>query len=57
MENLVVSINDSIHRVYVLDGGGKSSPQLSLSDQMTQTIVVEKDAKADIVILIMPGAS
>ena len=57
MENLVVSINDSIHRVYVLDGGGKSSPQLSLSDQMTQTIVVEKDAKADIVILMMPGAS
>ena len=57
MENLVVSINDSIHRVYVLDGGGTSSPQLSLSDQMTQTIVVEKDAKADIVILIMPGAS
>ena len=57
MENLVVSINDSIHKVYVLDGGGKSSPQLSLSDQMTQTIVVEKDAKADIVILIMPGAS
>ena len=57
MENLVVSINDSIHRVYVLDGGGKSAPQLSLSDQMTQTIVVEKDAKADIVILIMPGAS
>ena len=41
----------------MLDGGGKSSPQLSLSDQMTQTIVVEKDAKADIVILIMPGAS
>ena len=57
MENLVVSINDSIHRVYVLDGGGTSSPQLSLSDQMTQTIVVEKDAKADIVILIMPGAN
>ena len=57
MENLVVSINDSIHRVYVLDGGGTSSPQLSLSDQMTQTIVLEKDAKADIVILIMPGAS
>ena len=57
MENLVVSINDSIHRVYVLDGGGTSSPQLSLSDQMTHTIVVEKDAKADIVILIMPGAS
>ena len=57
MENLVVSINDSIHRMYVLDGGGTSSPQLSLSDQMTQTIVVEKDAKADIVILIMPGAS
>ncbi len=57
MENLVVSINDSIHRVYVLDGGRTSSPQLSLSDQMTQTIVVEKDAKADIVILIMPGAS
>ena len=57
MENLVVSINDSIHRVYVLDGGGTSSPQLSPSDQMTQTIVVEKDAKADIVILIMPGAS
>ena len=57
MENLVVSINDSIHRVYVLDGSRTSSPQLSLSDQMTQTIVVEKDAKADIVILIMPGAS
>ena len=57
MENLVVSINDSIHRVYVLDGGRTPSPQLSLSDQMTQTIVVEKDAKADIVILIMPGAS
>ena len=57
MENLVVSINDSIHRVYVLAGGGTSSPQLSLSDQMPQTIVVEKDAKADIVILIMPGAS
>ena len=77
MENLVVSINNSIQRVYVLDGqrtccsddprlpvgrhplagGGMSSSQLSPSDWMTQTIVVEKDAKADIVILIMPGVS
>ena len=77
MENLVVSINNSIQRVYVLDGqwtccsddprlpvgrhplagGGMSSSQLSPSDRMTQTIVVEKDAKADIVILIMPGVS
>ncbi len=77
MENLFVSENNNVHRVYVLDGqrtccsddprlpvgrhplagGGTSSPQSSPSDRMEQTIVVERDARADVVILIMPGVS
>ena len=53
MEDLFVSVGNSIHRVYVLDG-----QRTFCSDgQVAQTIVVEKDAKVDIVILIMPGVS
>ena len=53
MEDLFVSVDNSIHRVYVLDG----QRTFGSDGQVAQTIVVEKDAKVDIVILIMPGVS
>ena len=48
-----------------LAGGGTSSPQSSSNDlptaicnkEIPQTIVVERDAKVDVVILIMPGVN
>lgn len=48
---------DRVHRIYVLrhtlDGGGTSS----LQSEIPQQIVVEGDARADVVLLIFPGIS
>ena len=43
-----------MHRVYVL--GGMSSPQSSTTT-IPQNIVVEKDARVDVVVLVFPGVS
>jgi Fe-S cluster assembly protein SufD len=49
-------IRNKEYRLYVLAGGGMSSPQSS-SMTIPQNIVVERDAKLDMVLLVMPGVS
>ena len=51
-------IRNKEYRLYVLDGHGTccSSPQSS-SMTIPQNIVVERDAKLDMVLLVMPGVS
>ena len=52
MEELIVTGCSRLHRIYVLDGHGTA-------DAMTvpQHIVVERDARMDIVVLVFPGVS
>lgn len=51
-----ITRGDKVHRVYVLDG--MSSPQSSHYDQeLPQQIVVEGDARVDVVVLVFPGVS
>ena len=57
-----ITRGDKVHRVYVLDG--MSSPQSShydhsveYVDKIPQNIVVEKDARIDVVVLVFPGVS
>ena len=49
-------IRNKEYRLYVLAGGGMSSPQSS-SMTIPQNIVVERDAKLDMVLLVMPGVN
>ena len=51
-------IRNKEYRLYVLDGHGTccSSPQSS-SMNIPQNIIVERDAKLDMVLLVMPGVS
>ena len=49
-------IRNKEYRLYVLAGGGMSSPQSS-SMTIPQNIVVERGAKLDMVLLVMPGVS
>ena len=46
MEEMIVKSNDAVRKVYVIDGTGPA-----------QSVVVERDAKYEIVVLIMPGVS
>ena len=62
MGEMHITRGDKVHRVYVL--GGMSSPQSShydhsveYVDQIPQNIVVEGDAKVDVVVLVFPGVS
>lgn len=56
MEKLTVTCCSKVHRIYVLGGRGTccSDPQSSTTT-IPQHIVVEKDAKVDVVVLVMPG--
>ena len=49
-------IRNKEYRLYVLAGGGMSSPQSS-SMTIPQNIVVERDAKLDLIVLVLPGVS
>jgi Fe-S cluster assembly protein SufD len=49
-------IRNKEYRLYVLAGGSMSSPQSS-SMTIPQNIVVERDSKLDMVLLVMPGVS
>lgn len=49
-----ITRGDKVHRVYVL--GGMSSPQSSTTT-IPQHIVVERDARVDVVVLVFPGIS
>ncbi len=57
MEEMHIRKGDRVHRIYVLrhtlDGGGTSS----LQSEIPQQIVVEGDARADVVLLVFPGIS
>ena len=52
-----ITKGDKVHRIYVLrhtlDGGGTSS----LQSEIPQQIVVEGNARADVVLLVFPGIS
>ena len=50
MEKMIVKSNDILHKVYVLDPAGTGA-------EIPQNIVVERDAKVEIVVLVMPGVS
>lgn len=52
MEELTVDCCSKVHRIYVLGGRGTTS-----TTTIPQHIVVEKDARADIVLVVFPGAS
>lgn len=54
MEDMIVARCSKVHRIYVLDG--MSSPQSSTTT-IPQNIVVEKDARVDVVVLVFPGVS
>ena len=57
MEEMHIRKGDRVHRIYVLrhtlDGDGTSS----LQSEIPQQIVVEGNARADVVLLIFPGIS
>lgn len=60
MEEILVNRGDSVYKLYIigvlghtLSGVDTSSPQ----SEVPQHIVVERDAKVDIVVLVMPGVS
>lgn len=57
MEEMRITKGDKVHRIYVLrhtlNGGGTSS----LQSEIPQQIVVEGDARADVVLLVFPGIS
>ena len=57
MEEMHIRKGDRVHRIYVLrhtlDGGGTSS----LQSEIPQQIVVEGNARADVILLIFPGIS
>lgn len=46
MEKMIVRSNDIVRKVYVIEGTGPA-----------QSVVVERDAKFEIVVLVMPGVS
>ncbi|MBE6233977.1 MAG: SufD family Fe-S cluster assembly protein [Bacteroidales bacterium] len=51
---------EDMHKVYILKGHGIScsvGQRVECVDEIPQNIVVEKDAKVDIVILVFPGVS
>ena len=53
MNEMIVKSGSMVHKVYVLSAGGQSeSPE-----PVPQSIVVGRDAKVDVVILVMPGVS
>ena len=58
MEKMIVKSNDIVRDVYVLNGrSGCCSDDPLVPEAIPHKIVVERDAKVEIVILIMPGMS
>ena len=52
MNDMIIKGNTSLQKVYVLDG------QASMGcESIPQRIVLERDAKVDVVVIVMPGAS
>ena len=61
MNALIIKKGSTVYKLYVLhhQQPGMSSPQSSLSvndaDSIPQSVVVERDAKVEIIIVVMPG--
>lgn len=61
MNALIIEKGSTVYKLYVLhhQQPGMSSPQSSLSvndaDSIPQSVVVERDAKVEIIIVVMPG--
>jgi Fe-S cluster assembly protein SufD len=55
MERLLINAGEVVHKVYVY--GGMSSAQSSTLTTVPRNIVVEKDGRVDVVVLILPGVS
>ncbi len=52
MNDMIIKGNTSLQKVYVLDG------QVTMGcENIPQRIVLERDAKVDVVVIVMPGAS
>lgn len=51
MDSMIIKSNDIVHKVYVLKCEPAGCPCIP------QSIVVERDAKVDVVVLVMPGVS
>ena len=52
MNDMIIKGNTSLQKVYVLDG-----QEAMGYENIPQRIVLERDAKVDVVVIIMPGAS
>ena len=52
MNDMIIKENTTLHKVYVLDGQAGMG-----CEDIPQRIVLERDAKADVVVIVMPGAS
>ena len=52
MNDMIIKGNTSLQKVYVLDGQAAMG-----RENIPQRIVLERDAKVDVVVIVMPGAS
>lgn len=52
MNDMIIKGNTSLQKVYVLDGQAAMG-----CESIPQRIVLERDAKVDVVVIVMPGAS
>ena len=52
MNDMIIKGNTSLQKVYVLDGQAAMG-----CENIPQRIVLERDAKVDVVVIVMPGAS
>ena len=57
MGDLLIRKGEVVNKLYVYDGRLTCCSDASLTDAMSQNVVVERDAKVDMVVLIMPGVS
>ena len=57
MGDLLIRKGEVVNKLYVYDGRPICCSDASLTDAMPQNVVVERDAKVDMVVLIMPGVS
>ena len=57
MGDLLIRKGEVVNKLYVYDGRLTCCSDASLTDAMPQNVVVERDARLDMVVLIMPGVS
>ena len=57
MGDLLIRKGEVVNKLYVYDGRLTCCSDASLTDAMPQKVVVERDARVNMVVLIMPGVS